>query len=103
MSLLPISGRRLWNAMLNQPFVGRRRPRPRRGRRPGLEALEHRLAPAGAAPYVVTNSADDGSPGTLRFGINQVDQGIVSEIDFAIGQQGTATTIALGSALPAIA
>ncbi len=52
--------------------------------------------------YVVTKTTDDGSTGTLRDAINQVNLGNYNKIDFAIGTSGSAQTINLTSALPAL-
>jgi parallel beta-helix repeat protein len=49
--------------------------------------------------YLVTSNADDGSVGTLRDAIKQVNLGSVSEIDFGFS---TPTTITLGSSLDKI-
>jgi hypothetical protein len=72
--------------------------------RPSLERLEDRVTPAA---YIVTNTLDDGSAGSLRWAINQADAassatwpGIIS---FNIpAAKGAVATINLGSALPAI-
>ncbi len=53
------------------------------------------------ASYVVTSTADDGSAGTLRDAINQVNAGKYNEIAFNIPGKGV-QTINLTSALPAI-
>ncbi len=53
------------------------------------------------ATYVVTSTADDGSTGTLRDAINQVNAGNYTEIDFHIPGTGV-QTINLTSTLPAI-
>ncbi len=55
----------------------------------------------GTIVYVVTSTADDGSTGTLRDAINQVNAGKYKEIDFNIAGTGV-QTINLTSALPAI-
>src|SRR5579884_566823 len=53
--------------------------------------------------YVVTSTADDGSFGTLRYGINQADAvGSAVTIDFNIGTAGSAQKISLSSQLPAL-
>ncbi len=53
--------------------------------------------------YVVTSTADDGSFGTLRYGINQADAvGSAVTIDFNIGTVGSAQKISLSSRLPAL-
>jgi trimeric autotransporter adhesin len=54
-----------------------------------------------AAPCTtVTSAADDGSPGTLRSAINQVNAAVCNTITFSIGTGPQ--TIVLGSALPGI-
>ncbi|MHB8646480.1 MAG: beta strand repeat-containing protein [Thermomicrobiales bacterium] len=54
-----------------------------------------------AAPCTtVTSAADDGSPGTLRYAINQVNNVVCNTINFSIGSGPQ--TIVLGSALPGI-
>ena len=58
-----------------------------------LESLEDRYL---LSTYYVTSTADDGSPGTLRDAINQVNQGLYNEIDFNIGAVGSAQTIYVG-------
>src|SRR5262245_30978657 len=56
-------------------------------RRPHVEALEDRLAPAA---YHVTSLLDDGSAGTLRAAINQANANPGADtIDFAPGLTGT--------------
>ncbi len=81
--------------------AGRLSPRraPRASAQLRLEALEDRLVPA---PLLVTSAADSGS-GTLRAAITTANRtsGLVT-IDFAIGARGSAQTINLTSALPAI-
>ncbi len=54
--------------------------------------------------YLVTSTGDDSSTGTLRDAINQanVAGSSITEIDFAIGAVGSAQTINLTSALPAL-
>ncbi len=52
--------------------------------------------------YTVTSTADDGSAGTLRDAINQVNTGKYNEIDFNIGTSGSAQTINLASQLPTL-
>jgi hypothetical protein len=53
------------------------------------------------SPYVVTKTTDDGSTGTLRDAINQVNAGTVNEIDFNIAGTGV-QTINLTSQLPTL-
>jgi hypothetical protein len=55
----------------------------------------------GTGAYVVSSIADDGSTGTLRDAINQVNAGKYTEIDFHIAGTGV-QTINLTSALPAL-
>ena len=79
------------------------RPAPRRRpafRRPLLEALEDRTAPA---VFLVTKTLDDGSSGSLRWAINQVnaDTDPLSTIAFDIASSGM-HTIYLSAALPPI-
>ncbi|HSZ57077.1 MAG TPA: hypothetical protein VK797_15525, partial [Tepidisphaeraceae bacterium] len=65
----------------------------RRARRFSLpEKLESRTL---LSAYVVSSNADDGSTGTLRDAITQVNAGLYNEIDFA-----GPMTIAVSSALP---
>jgi titin len=73
--------------------------RNRRGFQPRLEVLEDRFAPA---TLTVTSAANSGA-GSLRAAITAADRmsGNVT-IDFAIGATGSAHTISLRSALPAI-
>jgi parallel beta-helix repeat protein len=54
--------------------------------------------------YVVTSAADDGSAGTLRDAINKANNPAngITTIDLAIGTSGSAQTISLKSALPAL-
>jgi hypothetical protein len=52
--------------------------------------------------YIVTSTADTNTFGTLRYGINRVNLGLYNVIDFRIGTSGSAQTINLTSALPAI-
>jgi hypothetical protein len=59
------------------------------------------VAVASFTPYVITSTADDGSAGTLRDAINQVNAGKYNEINFNIAGTGV-QTINLTSALPAI-
>jgi hypothetical protein len=81
-------------------------PRPRRSpaRRPGLavEALEERAVPT---TFWVTNTLDDGSPGSLRYAMTQANThpngGGPNVIDFDIGSGG-AQSIGVHSPLPAI-
>ncbi len=56
----------------------------------------------GKAKLIVSSTADDGSPGTLRYAITQANTGNFAEIDFAIGAVGSAQTIQLTSALPTL-
>jgi hypothetical protein len=67
-------------------------------------ALERRVVLANPAPYVVTKTIDDGSAGTLRDAIDQVDAGVADTIDFHVGNAGvdTSATITVASALPSI-
>src|SRR4051794_11203584 len=54
-------------------FAAARSPRkgpPRRRTRPGIEALEGRLAPA---TFTVLNTLDDGSQGSLRWAVGQAN------------------------------
>jgi hypothetical protein len=67
-----------------------------------LELLEDRWLLSADLAYVVTSTADTNTPGTLRFGINQVNAGNYNEIDFNIGTVGSAQTINLTSQLPAL-
>jgi hypothetical protein len=64
-----------------------------------LEVLEDRYL---LSAYIVNSTADDGSVGTLRDAINQVNAGTYNEIDFTIGAQGSQQTINLTSVLPQI-
>ncbi len=57
--------------------------------------------PQAPSPYVVTKTADDGSTGTLRDAINQVNAGKYNEIDFKIAGTGV-QTINLTSQLPTL-
>jgi len=68
--------------------------------RPRLAVLEDRTVPA---VFTVTNTLDDGSAGSLRWAINQVNSDIdpVSTIDFNISGTGM-QTIYLDSTLPTI-
>ena len=77
-----------------------RRPSDRPIYRPHLELLEDRTAPA---TFVVTNTLDDGSTGSLRWAINQVnaDTDPLSYINFNIPGSGM-QTISLLSPLPDI-
>jgi hypothetical protein len=73
----------------------------RRRVRPMLEQMEGRLVPA---VYTVSSALDDGSPGTLRWAINQANSGTDNTIDFLISHQsGVAPTITISSPLPAVA
>ncbi len=67
--------------------------------RPCLETLEERFL---LSTYTVNSTADDGSAGTLRYGINQANLGKYTEIDFQIGTSGSAQTISPTSQLPAL-
>ncbi len=62
----------------------------------GLGVTEQLEARTMLSAYLVTNSADDGSAGTLRDAIKQVNLGNFSQIDFAFS---TPTTITVTSAL----
>ncbi len=62
--------------------------------RPRLEPLEDRTLLSAVA---VHSTADDRSPGTLRYAIEQVNAGKYNDIDFQIGAIGTAHTINLTS------
>lgn len=69
--------------------------------RPGLEALEDRLAPA-TVTVNTGSAANDGAGGmmpgaviSLRWAIDQVNLGNFDQINFAIGTLGTVATIAL--------
>jgi hypothetical protein len=81
--------------------------RPRRAWNPGVERLEPLVLLS--AGFVVDSTADDGSFGTLRYAINQVnadtsDKDIFSHdvIDFDFLPGGGPQTIRLQSALPVI-
>src|SRR5579875_2270330 len=65
--------------------------------RPRLEPLEDRTLLSAVA---VHSTADDGSPGTLRYAIEQVNAGKYNDIDFQIGAVGSAQTINLTNPLP---
>jgi len=69
--------------------------------RPRLEVLEDRWL-LSANAVMVTSIADDGSAGTLRYAINQVNAGNYNEIDFSIGTPHSAQTINLTNPLPAL-
>jgi predicted outer membrane repeat protein len=61
--------------------------------RPGLEPLETRLMPT---VFAVTNTRDDGTTGTLRWAVQQVNQGSGNDtIDFEGSVFSTPQTIAL--------
>jgi hypothetical protein len=93
---------RNWKDTLERQWTLRRRLYRRdnaRSKLPCLEALEERWL---LSAYVVTSTADDGSPGTLRAAINAVNAGQDNEIDFHIGAVGSAQTINIKSALPAL-
>ncbi len=67
--------------------------------RPRLEVLEDRLL---LTAIDVTSTADINAPGTLIYAINHVNLGNYNEIDFNIGNAGSAQTINLTSQLPAL-
>ena len=76
----------------SSPLV--RQPASRKGKRFSLpEQLEARTM---LSAYLVTSNADDGSAGTLRDAIKQVNLGNFSQIDFGFSSP---TTITLTSAL----
>src|SRR6516225_5189939 len=100
---LLLSARRL--PMTTRTWIRRlfaRKPRTVRKapprRRPVVEALEQRLAPAA---YVVSSGLDDGSAGTLRWAINQANStpAQASTIDIEVGYS---TILLNGSQLPTI-
>src|SRR5690348_2511157 len=73
---------------------------PRKPARPRLEVMEDRLL---LTTYQVTNTLDDGSPGSLRWAIGQTNGGPGGDsITFSIGSGTGVRTIAVTSALPAI-
>jgi hypothetical protein len=68
--------------------------------RPRVEILEDRTAPA---TFTVTNTLNDGSPGSLRWAITQAnaDTDSLATINFKIAASGV-QTISVGSQLPTI-
>src|SRR5262245_51604184 len=78
----------------------RQKPAARRpAHRLRLEVLEDRCL---LSAYVVTSAADSNTAGTLLYAINQVNAGNYNEIDFHIGNVGSAQTINLGTQLPTL-
>src|SRR5689334_12879137 len=74
----------------------------RRFRRPDLEPMERRVLLA--QTFTVTSTLDDGSTGSLRWAIGQVNADNGTDVDtiaFNIPGQGV-HTIAVGSLLPPI-
>src|SRR5207237_523007 len=64
---------------------GRTKQKWPRSFKPFIELLEERWMMS-VTPYIVTKAGiDDGTSGTLSFGIAQVNAGTASEIDFSIG------------------
>ncbi|HZY84102.1 MAG TPA: hypothetical protein VFE78_04695, partial [Gemmataceae bacterium] len=81
----PWSGKRLLTHSTRAAEAGR------------LEPLEDRVL---LSTYLVTSAADDGSTGTLRWAIGQVNGGPGGDlIDFQIGVFASAQTITLSSSL----
>jgi hypothetical protein len=83
---------------LLRPAFGSKTSTPPRSIRPTLETLESRDAPA---VFPVFSPLDDGSVGTLRWAIQQVNASPdpTNTINFAIGAHGSTQTITLNAAL----
>ncbi len=95
---------RNWKSSLDRRWALRQTLRRKPGARclasrPRLESLEDRCL---LTPYIVTNGAGNADPGTLIYGIEQVNAGNYDGIDFQIGATGSAQTINLSQPLPAL-